>query len=440
VEEALALAPERPGRELAVALRRAGQVLAPADPQASVDLADRAIVVLDALDDRVALVRTMGDKSSALRGAGRDDEADVVIDQMLGISARLGSPALYRGALIERAWHDIVLGRTAHGLRAARAARSIVVEDDPFSDVLLGTYHTDLLLMLCARADDVADAADPGLAAMRDAGIESFVLSTMLLCNVAEARLHAGAVGPASRLVRPRTRDDPRQHTRFLHLTRAWVQVVRGDLEAADRRLEAVAALDFGVSAHRQALVGVRASCDLWRGLPAQALDRIGAGIAGETVTSSSPFTGSLLCLAARAAADVAEADPTRRAALAAQLVTWQQQWSTDPLDPDALHAAAPAARSTWRAELARLHRVERLEHWVGAADQWDLVGRPHEAAYARWRAAGVALQEGRGALAARLLRRAHAQAHGHVPLIGLIDRTRAGAAAQPRPAVRERG
>jgi hypothetical protein len=453
VEEALALAPTPPGHDHARALRRAGQVLAQVDPETSVRLADEAIAVLDALDDGESLVRVMGAKSGALRGAGRNDEADLVIDRMLEISARLHDPALHRDALVERAWHDIVLGRTAHGLRAAREARTILVEGNPFSDVWLGTYHTDLLLMLCAPADDVADAADPGLAAVRDAGIDSFVLSTMLLCNVAEARLHAGATGAASRLVRPRTRDEPRQATRFLHLTRAWVEVVHGDLEAADRRLEAIAALDLRVSAHRQALVTVQALCDLWRGLPARALDRIGDGIAGETATSWSPYTGSLLCLAARAGADVAEADPARRAVLAARLSDWQRQWCTDPLAPEAAHAAAPATRSTWRAELARLHGVAQLQHWVGAAEQWDLVGRPHEAAYSRWRAGELALHEGRETLARRLLRRAHAQARGHVPLLGVVDRSRAAVpdtvssvapggpqAPKPRAAVRERG
>ncbi|WP_299925403.1 AAA family ATPase [uncultured Nocardioides sp.] len=434
VAEALALAPALPAPGHALALRRASQVLAHVDPDAAVLLADQAIAVLESLGDQASLVRALGDKSCALRGAGRNTEADAVIDHTLQLSARLGDPALHRDALAERAWHDVALGRTAVGLRAVREARSILVEGNPFSDVWLGTYHTDLLLMLCARADEVADAADAGLAAVREAGIDSFVLSTMLVCNVAEARIHEGAVGAASRLVRPRTKDDPRHATRFLHLTRAWVEVLHGDLEAADRRLEKVGALDLGTSAHRQALLHVQALCDLWRGLPAQALDHIGEGIAGETATSWSPYTGSLLCLAARAIADVAEVDPTRRRALAARLAAWQQQWSPDPLAPEAVHAAAPAARSTWRAELARLHGIDRLEHWAGAAEQWDLVGRPHEAAYCRWRAGVLALREGRGTLGGRLLRRAHAQARGHVPLLGLIDRTRAGVSAPAAP------
>ena len=425
VEEALALGPTLPEPDHALALRRASQALALVDPDVAVRLAGDAIEALEHLGDRVEMVRALGDQSSALRGAGRYGEADVVVGRALALCAGLDEPALHRDVLIERAWLDVAAGRRTAGLRAVHEARLIPVQDDPFSEVWLGTYHTDLLLMRCASGDEVADAADAGLAAVRGAGIESFILSTLLLCNVAEARIHEGAIASASRLVRPRTRDKAQQATRFLHLTRAWIEVVRGDLEGADRRLESVAELNFGVSAHRQGLMTVRALCDLWRGLPARALVHIGDGIADETATSWSPYTGSLLVLAARAAADVAQADPARRLALTDRLATWQRQWSFDPLSPDATHAAAPATRSTWRAELARLAGTARVTHWTGAAEQWDLVGRPHDAAYCRWRAAEIALREGHGTLAARLLRRAHAQARGHVPLLREIDRCR---------------
>ncbi|HEY0645684.1 MAG TPA: AAA family ATPase, partial [Nocardioides sp.] len=304
VEEAIALTEALPGPTHALALRRASQVLAHVDPDAAVRLAEDAVEALDQLHDRVGMVHALGDQSSALRGAARYDEAALVVERALALCAGLDEPALHRDVLIERAWLDVAGGRTAAGLRAVREARMIPVEDDPFSEVWLGTYHTDLLLMRCAPGDDVADAADSGLAAVREAGIESYVLSTLLLCNVAEARIHEGALGSASRLVRPRTKDDPHEATKFLHLLRAWVEVLHGDLEAADRRLEAVSALSFGASAHRQDLVTVQALCDLWRGLPAHALDHIGNGIAGETATSWSPYTGSLLVLAARAAAD----------------------------------------------------------------------------------------------------------------------------------------
>jgi hypothetical protein len=441
VEEALALGPRLPERDHALALRRASQVLAQVDPDAGARLAEEAITALERLGDQAEVVRALGDQSCALRSAGRFGEADEVVGRALALCAGLDEPALHRDVLIERAWLDVAAGRRTAGLRAVHEARLITVEGEPFSEVWLATYHTDLLLMRCAGGDEVADAADSGLAAVRDAGIESFVLSTLLLCNVVEARIHEGAISKASRLVRPRTKDRPQQATRFLHLTRAWLDAVRGDLEAADQRLEAVAPWVVGVSAHRQGLLTVEALCDLWRGLPARALVRIGDGIADETATSWSPYTGSLLLLAARAAADVAQSDPARRDALADRLAGWHRQFSPDPLSPDAPHAAASATRSTWRAELARLAGTAPVTHWTGAAGQWDLVGRPHEAAYCRWRAAEVARREGQGTLAARLLRRAHAQARGHVPLLAAIDRCRedlgvpgAGAPTNGRP------
>ena len=182
----------------------------------------------------------------------------------------------------------------------------------------------------------------------------------------------------------------------------------------------------------------VRVLCDLWRGRPSLALAHVGEGIADETATSWSPHTGPLLVLAARAAADVAQADPSRLPELTTTVSRWQRQWSQDPFAPDAPHAATPAARSTWRAELARLTSTAQVAHWTGAAQQWDLVGRPHDAAYCRWRAAELALQEGEGTLAARLLRRAHAQARGHVPLLRTIERlTEALPRDAPAPAPR---
>ena len=126
VEEALALAPAPPGHDHARALRRAGQALAQVDPETSVRLADEAIAVLDALDDRDSLVRAMGDKSGALRGAGRNDEADLVIDRMLEISARLG-----RSGAAPRRPGRACLARHRPGAHGPWAARSPGGEDHP---------------------------------------------------------------------------------------------------------------------------------------------------------------------------------------------------------------------------------------------------------------------------------------------------------------------
>jgi len=77
------------------------------------------------------------------------------------------------------------------------------------------------------------------------------------------------------------------------------------------------------------------------------------------------------------------------------------------------------------QAELARLHGDATVHLWTEAAGEWGVVGRPHEAAFCHWRAAELAGRDGLGTSAARLLRRAHAQARHHVPLLAAIERSR---------------
>jgi hypothetical protein len=429
VDEALALGADLTNAEHALALRRSSQVMVATDPESAVLFAQEAVAALADLEDQVARVQAMGDHSSALRGAGRYEEADEVTAAALRLSAGLGDLALHREVLIERAWHDVVAGRTQAGLSAADEASRMHVAGDHFGEVWLGTFHTDLLLMCCASGDEVAEAAEAGLEATREADIEMFILSTLLVCNVVEARISEGAVPKATRMIRPYTKDRPRQTTRFLHIMRSWVDVLRGELDGASKRLEAVAALDFDTSSHRQAQLIVEALCDLWLDQPGTALSRIGNGIAEETATSWSPYTGTLLTLAARAAADVAFADPPRRQELATELSdtlqVWRRQWSDDPFGFAAPHVAMPATYATWRAELARLDDTATVARWTEAADLWDRIRRPHDAGYCRWRAAELSLADGQGTITARLLRRAHANARGHVPLLRRIDQLR---------------
>ena len=89
---------------------------------------------------------------------------------------------------------------------------------------------------------------------------------------------------------------------------------------------------------------------------------------------------------------------------------------------------ASAVWRLVWEAELARLEDTGSVDQWARAATGWDRLTRPHDAAYCRWRAAQVALREGQGTVAARLLKRAATAAREHVPLSHAIAATTAQA------------
>ena len=145
------------------------------------------------------------------------------------------------------------------------------------------------------------------------------------------------------------------------------------------------------------------------------------------TAADVSVESSGALALAARAAADVADASALGAAGRRDLLATLQEihgRAARDPFEPSGFFAARPAHAAAWAAESARLAGRQSLEPWVDAARQWDRLGRPHDAAYCRWRGAQVALAGGQGTIALRLLRRAAGEAREHVPLSSAIAET----------------
>jgi hypothetical protein len=144
--------------------------------------------------------------------------------------------------------------------------------------------------------------------------------------------------------------------------------------------------------------------------------------------TDNSRLAAGAAALTARAAADRGDrAAAVRLRALVAGA-------ADDPFGPRAIGVAAPAWHLTWLAELARLDAADTVDGWARAAVTWDGLHRPHDAAYCRWRAAECALRGGQGTIAAKLLRRAAADARGHVPLSEGIAATGAATSRPARP------
>jgi len=418
VAEALALAPTMPTAQRAVAMRRGSQALKDARPATGVAFAVNAQRAYEALGDIRGLISALGDESCALRGAGKFDEAEPVVARALALAREQGDVSALRDVLIEKAWLDVVSGRPDDGRAAAEEASGLVVVDQPFGDVWFSAYYTDLLLVVGAAADRVAAAAAPGLRSAQESGLQAWTLSTLIVANVAEAHLAGGLVAAAAAQIDPVTDDPPTYTTRYLHLTRANVDIARGRLEQAGSLLDVVETLlGTTVYSHEVGLLLGRASCECWSGRPEDWWQRALHYFDSPRTTSWSPYTGTLLQLTARAAADLAatgDADPGR---LIETLRDMHRAVAPDPFLSTAPARIAAATGATWQAELARVAHRDTSDGWARAVGLWDEVRRPHDAAYCRWRAAQCALRVTQGGVAARLLKRAATDAREHVPL-----------------------
>ena len=145
--------------------------------------------------------------------------------------------------------------------------------------------------------------------------------------------------------------------------------------------------------------------------------------------TDAAPDTGALFALAARAAADLADLEymPDRSRKDSNQRITALLSSSAHDPWSGSGRPMRPAYAALWAAQSARLVRTATVDHWVRAATHWDQLGRPHDAAYCRWRAAQVALATGQGSVAGRLLKRAARDAREHRPLASAIAETSRG-------------
>jgi hypothetical protein len=275
--------------------------------------------------------------------------------------------------------------------------------------------------------DQVTDAGRPGLEAAATWGLETFP-ARIVRSNMSSGLRLAGRVRQAAELIAPVTvREELTHENAAVHEERACLDMLRGRCAEALARLEAVGELPVAVLSNRIEAAEKAAGILLWCGRPHEALDRLLSVTQDAVATPASAELGADLALAARAAVDVADASRASsdaRQALHERLAGLLARCLADPFAHSGCFIARPAQGEAWAAELARLIGRPSLDRWATTARHWDRLGRPHDAAYSRWRGAEVALSSGRRTLAERLLRRAAHDAREHVPLSAAIAAT----------------
>lgn len=330
-------------------------------------------------------------------------------------------------ALCSLAWEEMHEGRADAGLATlARARRLLEEHPDLETRAFLGVGETDILLKL-NRLDDAVARGSAELEALRTQGFGAMHYTQVIVYNVVEALLGLGRVAEAGALVDPLTDRgfDPAAWT--LQDARCRVDIARGRLHDAAIRLESRMAIVRDDSLEvRSDLCRSRSQLALWGGGPEVALSVVEAGLARLRDSKDDYLAGALLVDGMRACADLVE----RAAATKdmAGLATAQQ--SADglramaermPVDPFG-HGYVQLEGVDWLAENARCDGEHACTAWKASAASWDDAGRPHRAAYARWREAQVLLQQGERKAATEALRRAWQQGVEHVPLRNAVE------------------
>ena len=406
------------------------------DAEGGLVFADRAIDLHEPHAPSVGYVRALHRREQLLDALGRYAEAGVASSRALAACADVDAPQLLRSILVEQAYCDTTAGDLDGGLVSLDAAARVeMTTPDPMGDIHLAVARTHILMMAGRVGEEVVAAGRPGLKSATAWGLET-IPTFLLRANMAKALRLAGEVHRAAELIDPvPVGDQPTYEDLGVQGERASLDMVRGRCGLAVTRYNALTALPATTLANRIEFAENSATVDLWCDRPQAAFDRLLAVLRDSMKTAAAAEVGADLALAARAAADVADASEGTRRDLPEQLQRLLDQAQIDPFAQSGSFEARPAHGAAWRAEMARLAGRPSLELWAETARHWDRLGRMHDAAYCRWRGAQAALATGQGTIALRLLRRAAREAHGHLPLSSVIADTAEEEPRAPRRA-----
>ena len=359
-------------------------------------------------------------------GLGRREESRRALTRALEIAETAGAAALqplivsYLGLVVAEG------GEVEEGLALLQRAKALAGSSGEVALIDIANSESNILYDL-ADFDGACQVALRGWEFARERGRGSWHMAKYLVSDAAEALIAQGRTDEAGALVDPLTPGAVPFEPYPVDISRAELDLLRGDLESAAERWQQIRTV---LARHNLGLrmnAGQRAAeLAAWAERPADAIDEVKNVLALYRSPDQTVFCGRLLVAGMRACADLAELARARRDSdaetdaltAAGELEAWIEQMGGAPFADHPSLAAIPAERATWEAERTRLAGASDPGAWSAAASIWQSLGCPHLAGYGWWRQAEAQLASGEPATAAATaLTAAAAVAAGHAPL-----------------------
>ncbi len=370
-----------------------------------VETAQRALAMLadDELSpERVALMAWLA-RTRFLRGRFRDaiEEGEEALDAAVA----MGDTRTQGEVLNTLGMARIALGQVDQGVEDLRGAVAIAKENEDDDSIANAYSNLSSLLGLAGRTEEALAVANEGLAVTPRRASRS---RDWMMLTVSQHEFEAGDWKAAREHLRAVSAHIVGTTLLFRQIRRAELALGEGDLDAAERCLEALEENVIGTSQpqwigafgtlmgelrrRRHDLTGARAAV-------AQALDRL--EVCTDDVMRIASISAVGLCV---------EADIAQRARDLREKADERDALTRARIHMQRLRAAAQeggTVERAWRevgaAELARARGREDPKLWLKAADQWEAMTRPYLAALARRRAAESYVEHGERSAAAEV-------------------------------------
>jgi DNA-binding CsgD family transcriptional regulator/tetratricopeptide (TPR) repeat protein len=328
----------------------------------------------------------------------RTEEAIPVCREAIAVARAVGAPAEEAGALETLACCLDDLGDFDQSLRLHLEARHLA-EAAGADETMLRTYLNRIVsLEFAGREREGIDDAREGLERARRLGLER-AWGSLVASNLAWGLLQGGHWAECGRLTEELLAGDS-WGAYQLHAARGALLARQGDFPAARAQLDRSLALSPTALSGAAALS--LAELALWEGRHDDAEAAVADGLhwyAQRDPDGRLPqYSASWYALALRLAADRAERAAARRAAReaaearrqAAPIVSAVERLAGQ--EPPVSFPPVACTLLLAAAERSRLEAGSDPERWQAAATAWERLGRPFDAAYARFRQAEALL------------------------------------------------
>ena len=400
-------------------LRRQGDRLASVDRTASLAALERAVAVFDSTG------RPSAEQARALQTLAqtkiyydiRTGTEDEELERATNIAEQVGAVDVLIEIEGDRSTQLLLAGEVEEGLRGLTAALTRAQQAGTEYVANITAVNLSDAYVWLLRLPEGIDVGRRAIERALANGYRDSMEFSTLVVNTFDGLLLSGDTDAAEQLLVPYLLADVTSNGWPLHIARAELDLLGGDLDGALARFERLQDMDDYLDDEMQMWLGeVGAAAELWKNRPASAWGRTDRTWA-VFEASFLAFRGSrLLALAARAAADTSEVNPhPDRDGLAQQLRDRAEKAECFAPHPGRVLGAAFGV--TFEAELARLLRHGGEAEWRAARDTWAGHDVPHHAAYAGWRLSEQLVATGRRKEAEAELVAAYAMAGTHVPL-----------------------
>jgi ATP/maltotriose-dependent transcriptional regulator MalT len=346
----------------------------------------------------VERARVLGSLAYLLVLVDRFAEARGPAEEAVAIASQVGARAEEANARSALGSALTYLGDADAGLAELQAARRLATQTGDVILALRAIVDYSDGLLAAGRLDQAATVALDGLGEARRLGLAR-AFGPFLACNATEALVALGRWDQAEQVSRQALETTPSDAVSVhLLLARAALELGRGDLDAAQARLQAarrVLPAPIPEAQHAGPLFAGLAELALWRGDPDQARQLVAEAV--PVVEASLRHAAPLYALGLRVEADLAELararHPGRPApddATAAALLEWLAQAAAGPA------AAGLPELAAWHAlglaEQTRQNSPSDPAAWAAAVAAWERLSQPYRIAYAGYRQAEALL------------------------------------------------